>query len=198
MFRNSGFPPKQEGCGKRLLIGRSAGETACATTWYSLLESATEAVIELEGMTHCWIREQEMNAWNTAGLKTLPGERRRSMRFPLRGSVDCTFRIERAPYAAPLRRAGQLRNLSTGGCCFDLEKPAVIDPGMNADVRVDWPAKLNGEIALQLHIWGSVLRVESCRVVVAIHRFEFQTKGKHVALSSRRSTSDLATWMWRI
>jgi hypothetical protein len=105
-------------------------------------------------------------------------ERRHWKRFPLRLRADCSFRKRRAPRAFPVRRTGEVQNLSVGGCCLLLPNPDFIDEGMSARLRIDWPAKIDGRVGLCFNVSGDVLRVEGRYVAVAIRHYHFRLEGK--------------------
>ena len=131
------------------------------------------------------VSESEMVPASVRGLRLRESEplmndptgRRHYARYPLHLAVDSTFRKGLTPRSAPIQCAGQIHDLSSGACCLDLMEPALIYVGMCAELRAAWPVKLQGVIALQLHVAGGVLRVDGPRIVVAIRRYQFETRG---------------------
>jgi hypothetical protein len=70
---------------------------------------------------------------------------------------------------------GRLVNISTTGILIDTQRKT--RPGVKARVAVPWPARLNGEVALVLHIRGETIRADGNLVAVRISRAEFRTRG---------------------
>jgi hypothetical protein len=52
-------------------------------------------------------------------------------------------------------------------------RPVVL--GRKVRLVIDWPAKLEDRLPLQLHILGRVVRAEGCKVAAAIEYYEFRT-----------------------
>ena len=103
-------------------------------------------------------------------------ERRRSIRFPLHLGADCSFHRAKAPVT--IQCLGEVKDLSTGGCCVVLNEAAPVDVGMLAHLRIDWPAKLHDSLDMQLHLRGFVLRVDGRHVAVINRSYDFRLKGK--------------------
>ena len=103
-------------------------------------------------------------------------ERRTSRRFPLQLRADCAFHKRRA--AITIKCAGQIQNLSAGGCCLILKEPAHIEVGMFAHLRIEWPAALQEKVALVFHVAGRVLRVDGNRIAVVIRSYQFRLRGR--------------------
>ena len=104
------------------------------------------------------------------------GERRSGQRFPLQLGADCAFHKRRT--AVTIRCAGQIQNLSAGGCCIMLKEPARIEVGMFAHLRIEWPAALQERVALLFHVSGRVLRVDGNRIAVTIRSYQFRLRGR--------------------
>ena len=68
---------------------------------------------------------------------------------------------------------GKTLNMSSGGVLFTIEY-ALLEK-QRVEVAVNWPAKLNGEVALQLVAVGSVVRASETQAAIAIERYEFKT-----------------------
>lgn len=71
------------------------------------------------------------------------------------------------------RGSGCVVNLSPGGVLF--ESAAPVAPGRKVELTIDWPAKLDGRVPLQLRVLGKVVRAEGRRVAAVIERYEFRT-----------------------
>jgi hypothetical protein len=52
-----------------------------------------------------------------------------------------------------------------------------IEPGMQAEVSLAWPAKLNENVRLQLVLEGSIKRAEGKLAVLHIVKYHFRTRG---------------------
>ena len=68
---------------------------------------------------------------------------------------------------------GRVRNLSRSGVL--IESPTPVVPGRKVRLVIDWPAKLDGHVPIQLHVSGRVVRGSGCAAAAAIERFEFRT-----------------------
>ena len=97
-------------------------------------------------------------------------ERRTRTRFPIERTVKYSFvgnrnRLERG--------TGTTVNVSSHGVLFTTEH--TLPPGKQLELAINWPAQLNGKCALQLMVWGRVLRCENGRAAIQVLQYEFRT-----------------------
>lgn len=97
-------------------------------------------------------------------------DRRRHRRYAIELSARFVF-LTRGREVS--RGSGCVVNLSRGGVLFESLTPFV--PGRKVELMIDWPAKLDGRVPLQLRVTGKVLRAQGRRVAAAIERYEFRT-----------------------
>ena len=98
--------------------------------------------------------------------RTLPSERRQSLRFPI--PMELCYR------AGSLAGFGRTLDWSAKGVLCSLDQP--ISLGAAVELVAAWPAKLHGEVPLNLSVFGSVVRIEANGVVVRIEKYEFRTR----------------------
>ena len=109
------------------------------------------------------------------------GERRASVRFPIRCAVRYAMY---SPGKNTLHRAGQGWTIEISNQCLLFTADAPLPLGPHIELFVDWPAKLDGAIGLNLVISGRVVRTDGNSVVVAFAKHEFRTRGSKGLLSS--------------
>ena len=97
-------------------------------------------------------------------------ERRGAKRYALNLQVDFALQV------TPIEIVhGRLVNISSTGILIDTEGKT--RPGVKARVEIPWPARLDGEVQLVLHIRGETIRADGNLVAIRISRAEFRTRG---------------------
>jgi len=66
--------------------------------------------------------------------------------------------------------------MSTTGMLFTTTG-RYLDPGLDLEISIDWPALLNDDTPLQLSVVGRVVRVKGSQVAVRMTKREFRTRG---------------------
>lgn len=97
-------------------------------------------------------------------------ERRRKRRFPV------NFELH---YVAEWRKGsesglGRAVDLSSSGLSFHADRR--LRPQQTIWVAMDWPARLDGNIPLQLVIAGKIIRTEGTLTVLRFNNHEFRTR----------------------
>jgi hypothetical protein len=106
-------------------------------------------------------------------------DRRANVRFPLRLAVNYrTFNP--ASCSGPLLL--KTVNISSNGLLF--EDNGTLQPGQRVMVSVEWPARLDQRVPLNLVLEGRILRCGNGQAVLKIYKHEFRTRG------SAASTAD--------
>jgi hypothetical protein len=98
-------------------------------------------------------------------------ERRAARRYPI--EIAVVYRIVRKGKVLQ-RGIGLTRNLSSGGLL--MESTANLSVGTDVEVFLAWPARLEGEINLNLWIQGRTVRVGENCTAIAIQRSDFRTR----------------------
>lgn len=95
-------------------------------------------------------------------------DRRRAIRFPL--EMDLCYRnvVRRDSW-----NKGQSINISSSGLLMRTDDP--LPQGMEIEVAIQWPKKLDDRVPLQLIVKGRVARVLQSGAAIEIQRFEFRT-----------------------
>ncbi len=100
------------------------------------------------------------------GVRT---ERRGSTRFPINLDVRYAVRGLEA-----IESVGHTINLSSSGLGFTAGSPLSV--GQNLEVAIDWPARLEGGVQIQLILSGTVVRTDGTAIALEIRRHEFKTR----------------------
>ena len=97
-------------------------------------------------------------------------ERRATRRYPIEVAV-----IYRLVHKGRVQRGfGLTRNLSSGGLL--MESNTSLSVGTEVEVFMAWPARLGGEVKLNLWIQGRVVRTSENCTAIAIDRSDFRTR----------------------
>ena len=72
---------------------------------------------------------------------------------------------------------GRIVDISSKGVRFTTDD--ALPCGTRIELSVDWPAKLNETSALQLTLYGNVMRSEASAAAMCIEQYEFRTRGVH-------------------
>jgi hypothetical protein len=95
----------------------------------------------------------------------------------LKGRFPIQLRVSYRTLGQGYSRAGVGRvvNISSAGVLVasQLEPKA----GTRMELNIDWPAKLDGRVSLQLLIMGRVVRCEMSSFALALGRHQFRTRG---------------------
>ncbi len=98
-------------------------------------------------------------------------ERRATRRYPI--EVAVIYRLVHE--GRVLRRGyGLTRNLSSGGLL--MESNTSLSVGTEVEVFMAWPARLGGEVKLNLWIQGRAVRTGDNCTAIAIDRSDFRTR----------------------
>jgi len=103
-------------------------------------------------------------------------ERRANMRYP------CRLCVSWRTLDPPLRRGESIMgtlNISSKGVLFSA--PEQFEQGSVLEVTLDWPARLDQQIALKLVIKGTVLRSADGYTAMNISHYEFRTRANRLA-----------------
>src|ERR1700687_53780 len=96
-------------------------------------------------------------------------DRRKSTRWPIEREVR--YKVVGGQRGS--NGAGKTINMSSGGVLFTIEYALSEKQGI--ELAVNWPAKLNGAIRLQLVALGRGVRADETQTAIAIERYEFKT-----------------------
>jgi hypothetical protein len=97
-----------------------------------------------------------------------PRERRSSRRYPV--GLDLRFALSRRG-AVLERGSGRTRDFSEGGVFFQpFRLSGILPPGVDAELFLDWPARLNGEAVVTVTISGRIVRSSADGIAVQISR----------------------------
>jgi hypothetical protein len=111
-----------------------------------------------------------------AGVPEKSVDRRANVRFPLRLTINYrTFNP--ASCSGPLLL--KTVNISSNGLLF--EDNGTLQPGQRVLVSVEWPARLDRRIPLNLVLEGRILRSGNGQAVLKIYKHEFRTRGSAAA-----------------
>jgi hypothetical protein len=64
--------------------------------------------------------------------------------------------------------------MSSSGLCFTADRALPI--GQKLDVSIDWPARLDDDVQLQVVVSGVVVRATGAVIALRIERHEFRTR----------------------
>jgi len=104
-------------------------------------------------------------------LQSANTERRASTRFP----VTLEVRYTTSGLLGPVKMGtGRTIDLSSSGLSFITDTPLLT--GQKITAYIDWPALLDGDIKLQLVIWGVVVRTNGPEVALQIQGHDFRTR----------------------
>jgi hypothetical protein len=65
-------------------------------------------------------------------------------------------------------------DMSSSGLSFTADRPLLI--GQKLDLSIDWPARLDGDVQIQLVASGVVVRSNGAVTALRIERHEFRTR----------------------
>jgi hypothetical protein len=103
--------------------------------------------------------------------KDLSSDRRSSVRFPLNLEVRYSVAGRRGQVETG---SGRTIDMSSSGLSFTADRPLLV--GQNLDVSIDWPARLDGDVQIQLIVSGVVVRSSGAATALRIERHDFRTR----------------------
>jgi hypothetical protein len=103
--------------------------------------------------------------------KELSSDRRSSVRYPLNLEVRYSVAGRRGALETG---SGHTIDMSSSGLSFTADKPLPIGQGL--DLSIDWPARLDGDVQIQLIVSGVVVRSSGAVTAIRIERHEFRTR----------------------
>lgn len=113
-----------------------------------------------------------MQLSNSPVLNNGDRERRMKKRFHLQMEVRYKMLYGQRITEAGM---GKIANISSGGIWFTTER--TLTPSMPVELSVNWPVLLNDSCAMQLMIYGCVIRSNSQGAAVGIERYTLVTRG---------------------
>ncbi|MGD1069096.1 MAG: PilZ domain-containing protein [Bryobacteraceae bacterium] len=99
-------------------------------------------------------------------------DRRASLRFPLR--LALSYRTLN-PASGQCSSSARTVNISSSGLLF--EDHGSLHPGQHVLVSVEWPARLDHRIPLNLILEGRIVWAANGYAAMRVHRHEFKTRG---------------------
>ncbi|HEV3330909.1 MAG TPA: hypothetical protein VG096_08010 [Bryobacteraceae bacterium] len=99
-------------------------------------------------------------------------ERRAARRYPI--EIAVVYRLLRGGNVVVQRGFGLTRNLSSTGLL--MESTTSLSIGTEVEVFLAWPARLGGEVNLNLWIQGRAVRAGENCTAIAIERSDFRTR----------------------
>lgn len=120
----------------------------------------------------------------TLGIRISPAEENARLRSDRRSThryrLDLAFHYEVGPASQPKKTGqGKLVDISSGGLLFHADcSPA---PGVKLNLKVAWPAKLDGVVPLTLHIKAHTVRTQGDLTAARILKAEFRTASQGYA-----------------
>ena len=96
-------------------------------------------------------------------------DRRKSERFPIK--LEVRYKLSDA---RNISGAGKTVNMSGRGVLFTTE--STLSERQSIELAVNWPAKLNDAIPLQLVALGHVVRADETQAAIIIEQYEFKTR----------------------
>jgi hypothetical protein len=70
--------------------------------------------------------------------------------------------------------SGHTIDMSSSGLSFTADRPLSI--GQRLDLSIDWPARLDGDVQLQLVASGVVVRTAGAVTAIRLERHDFRTR----------------------
>jgi hypothetical protein len=108
-------------------------------------------------------------------------ERREDRRYPV--TIPLEYRIygvaENGTNEVRQKGSGQTLNMSSGGVIFEADRP--LQPGLDADLSIAWPASLSKSVGLTLRVRGRIVRVHRNVIALTMTHYEFRTRSLTVA-----------------
>lgn len=105
------------------------------------------------------------------GAELIHGDRRTDGRYVFELPLRFLYRSGEVCYSG----AGRTKDLGRKGIRFVGEDSP--PEGADVELRIEWPFLLQDVCALELRVWGRVLRNDEEGAVVRMGRYEFRTRG---------------------
>jgi hypothetical protein len=103
-------------------------------------------------------------------MDPISGERRVNRRYELQLPVRYRVSLRKGQM---ISGAALTRDVSTGGIAFTADE--VLPVGRPAELWIEWPAQIDQQGALELHIVGAIVRSQRGLACVRIRRHQFVT-----------------------
>ena len=110
----------------------------------------------------------------------LGSDRRAGVRFPVNLEVQYSVEGCRGPVETG---SGRTIDVSSSGLSFTADRPLSI--GQKLDLSIDWPARLDDDVQLQVVVSGVVVRTDGAVIALRIERHEFRTRRAGSSVVSR-------------
>ena len=104
-------------------------------------------------------------------LQGLSSDRRSSIRVAVNLEVRYSVAGRRGPVETG---SGRTIDMSSSGLSFTADRPLSI--GQKLDLSIDWPARLDGDVQLQLVASGVVVRSNGAVTAIRLERHDFRTR----------------------
>ena len=99
-------------------------------------------------------------------------ERRSNHRYPVSVALEYRAMLDDRGVVTGV---GATVNLSSAGVLFETSEP--LPRGVEIELNIAWPTKLNDTVALNLHAKGKTVRAHGSYTAVGFTRTEFRTRG---------------------
>jgi hypothetical protein len=96
---------------------------------------------------------------------------RAGVRFPVSLEIRYSVAGRRGPVETG---SGRTIDMSSSGVAFTADRPLLV--GQRLDVSIDWPARLDEDVQLQVVVSGVVVRTSGAVIALRIERHEFRTR----------------------
>ena len=103
-------------------------------------------------------------------VQQLP-DRRSNYRYPVNAALQ--YKTEPG-HRASRGSVGSTVNMSSSGVLFQSAKP--LPDGIQIELSIAWPTKLNNTVSLNLHVKGITVRTQGGYTAVQISKSEFRTR----------------------
>ena len=99
-------------------------------------------------------------------------DRRSRHRYPVKTALEYRMVLRNRKVVTGI---GGTENISSGGVLFQTANS--LPDGVEIELAIAWPARLNNTFALKLHIIGQTVRMQGRCTAVVIRRHEFRLSG---------------------
>ncbi len=107
-------------------------------------------------------------------------ERRASRRYAIRAGLEFSaFLLKRSM----VKGKGTIVNMSRSGVLIQSTKP--LHPGMEIELRIAWPARMENEAPVDLHVRGRTVRTDGVTTAIIIGKGDFRVRGAKTPLAQR-------------
>jgi PilZ domain len=110
----------------------------------------------------------------TSALRRLPADklgRRLNWRYPISLALQYQLLNRGGIFQTGV---GRTVNISSSGVLFEAD--AVLTPGMHIELLVEWPARINNEVELNLWLKGKIVRTVGGLAAMTIAWHEYRTR----------------------